>query len=263
MIRKEVILDIIFCAFVLPGMMFLFPTAEWLAWQSNYVLGYTLWLLGVWIMGRKVLGPMLLQSGKGSKITALGVFFLMGVVTFLMTLTPVSFPSNPPVRVGQMQMHVRAMWVLFLAVNAYAVPVGYYSARVKILTAVKEEEDAIAAASEALERKRSEAEEVAGEEIQIKVDYRVKHLPLSAIQYIEGRNNYACFHLDHREDVVSQIALKSVMDMLPEGKFVRIHRSYIVPLWRIEHRSSAQVQLMGVKEKLPIGRAYKDNLKNA
>ena len=53
------------------------------------------------------------------------------------------------------------------------------------------------------------------------------------------------------------------MDMLPEGKFVRIHRSYIVPLWRIEHRTSAGVQLLGVEEMLPIGRAYKDNLKNA
>ena len=160
-------------------------------------------------------------------------------------------------------LHVRAMWILFIAVNAYSIPVGYLSARLRALTAVKEEEEAEAQATEALEIKRSEAESVAGEEIQVKADYRVMHLPLSAIRYIEGRNNYACFHLDHRKDVVSQISLKSVMDMLPEGKFVRIHRSYIVPLWRIEHRTSAGVQLLGVEEMLPIGRAYKDNLKNA
>lgn len=261
--KTEVILDIIFCAVVLPGMMFLFPTGEWLAWQSDYVLGYTLWLLGVWIMGRKVLGPMIAQRGKGSVITALGVIFLMMVVTFLMSLTPVSFPSNPATRVGQMQLHVRAMWILFLAVNAYAIPVGYLSSRLNTLTAIKEEEDAQEDAHKSLEIKRSEAEEVVGEEIQVKSDYKVLHLPLSVIQYIEGRNNYACFHLDHRSDVVSQISLKSVMDMLPEGKFVRIHRSYIVPLWRIERRSGTEVSLMGVKEKLPIGRAYKDNLKNA
>lgn len=261
--KTEIILDIIFCAIVLPGMMFLFPTGEWASWQPDYVLMYTLWLLGVWIMGRKVLGPMLTEKGRGSKITALGVLFLMMVVTFLMTLTPVNFPGNVSVRLGQMQLHVRAMWILFLAVNAYAIPVGFLSARVKALTTVKEAEEAEANAAEALEKKRSEAGDVAGEEIQVKSDYRVIHLPLSAIQYIEGRNNYACFHLDHREDVVSQIALKTVMDMLPQGKFVRIHRSYIVPLWRIEHRSSAEVRLMGVDERIPIGRAYKDNLKNA
>jgi hypothetical protein len=262
-VKAEVILDIIFCAIVLPGMMFLFPTGEWLAWQSNVVLLFVLWLYGVWVMGRKVLGPMLFQGGKGSKFTVVGALFLMIVVTFLMSFTPVDFPSDPSTRIGQLPLHVRAMWIMFIAVNAYAIPVGYYSANLRALTAVKEEEEAEANASEALEIKRQEAENVAGEEIQVKADYRVMHLPLSAIQYIEGRNNYACFHLDHRKDVVSQIALKSVMDLLPEGKFVRIHRSYIVPLWRIEHRTSAGVQLMGVEEKLPIGRAYKDNLKNA
>lgn len=231
-------------------------------WQPDYVLGYTLWLAGVWLLDRKLLGPMLFQKGSGSKITAAGVLFLMGVVTFLMTLTPVNFPNNSSGRVGQMLLHARAMWVTFLFVNTYALTVGILSARYKALQAVKEASAQQAAATEALEIKRSEAEEVVGEEILVKADYKVVHLPLSAIQYIEGRNNYACFHLDHRSDVVSQISLKSVMDLLPEGKFVRIHRSYIVPLWRIEKRTTAEVQLMGVKERLPVGRAYKDNLKN-
>ena len=261
--KAEVILDIIFCTLVVPGMMFLFPVGEWLAWHANGVLLYILWLYGVWVMGRKVLGPMLFQGGRGSKITVAGALFLMTVVTFLMCFTPVDFPSESAVRVGELPLHIRAIWILYIAVNAYAIPVGDLSSRIRSLTAVKEEDEAEAEASEALEIKRSEAESVAGEEIQVKADYRVIHLPLSAIQYIEGRNNYACFHLDHRQDVVSQIALKSVMDLLPEGKFVRIHRSYIVPLWRIEHRTCAKVHLMGVEEKLPIGRAYKDNLKNA
>ena len=87
-------------------------------------------------------------------------------------------------------------------------------------------------------------------------------MPVTAIKYIEGRNNYACFHLDHRKDVVSQITLKSVMEMLPEGKFARIHRSYIVPLWRIEKRSATSVKLMGVEESIPVGRAYKDSFNN-
>jgi hypothetical protein len=261
-VKTEVLLDIIFCAVLLPGMMFLFPTGEWLMWQPDYVLGYTVWLLAVWLLDRKVLGPMLYQRGGGSKVTAAGVLFLMTVVTFLMTLTPVNFPNNSSGRVGEMLPHARAMWVLFLFVNTYALTVGILSTRYKALSTVKEVQEAHAAATEALEIKRSEAEEVAGGEIQIKSDYKLIHLPLSAIQYIEGRNNYACFHLDHRDDIVSQIALKSVMDMLPEGQFVRIHRSYIVPVWRIEKRTSAEVQLMGVKEKLPIGRAYKDNLKN-
>ena len=260
--KTETILDIIFCAVVLPGMMFLFPTRDWLMWHPGRVLGYVIWLYGVFVLDRRVLSPMLLQGNWRIRITTLGVLFLMGVITFLMTLTPVDFPNNSTGRVGDLQLHARAMWVLFVAVNAYALPVGILSARYQALAAVKEVARQQAAESKALEIRRSEAEEVAGEEILVKADYKVVHLPLSAIQFIEGRNNYACFHLDHRADVVSQIALKNVMDLLPEGKFVRIHRSYIVPLWRIEKRTSAEVQLMGVKERLPIGRAYKDNLQH-
>ena len=260
--RTEAWLDIIFGAVVLPGMMFLFPTKEWFLWQPGYVVGYMLWLYGVWAMDRLVLGPVLYQQGGGSKVTVAGVVFLMVVVTFLMSLTPVNFPNNSSGRVGEMLPHVRAMWVLFLLVNTYALTTGVLCARIRSLSTVNEAHVAHAAASKALEMKRSETGEMAGEEIQIKADYKVIHLPLSAIQYIEGRNNYACFHLDHRDDVVSQISLKSVMDLLPEGKFTRIHRSYIVPVWRIAQRTSAEVKLMGVKERLPIGRAYKDNLKN-
>ena len=252
-------LDIIFCAAVLPGILFLFPVGEWASVQPDYVLIFVLWLYGVWVLGRKVLGPMLVQEGRGSVLTAAGVLFLMVAVNLLMSFTPVQFPVTPGTRVGQMLPHVRAMWVLFLAVNAYAIPVGYLAARLKVLTEVKEADDELTAAAEALENKRSEA--IAGE-IRIKAGYKTIHLPLSAIRYIEGRNNYACFHADHREDIVSQIALKNVMDMLPDGKFVRIHRSYIVPLWRIEKRTAAEVQLMGVEEKLPVGRSYKDSVKN-
>ena len=260
--KTETWLRIIFGALVLPGMMFLFPLGDWLASQPGSVLVYVLWLYGVLVMGRKVLGPMLLQEGRAPKLTAAGVFFLMAVVTFLMSLSPVALSSDVG-RVGQLQPHVRAIWVLFLAVSGYAIPVGYLSARVKVLSKEQEEEEAASQETEALESRRSEAsEEVLGGEIRVTAGYKTLHLPLSAIQYIEGRNNYACFHLDHMEDVVSQISLKSVMGMLPEGKFVRIHRSYIVPLWRIEKRSGAQVHLVGVKEPFPVGRAYKANLKN-
>ena len=111
-------------------------------------------------------------------------------------------------------------------------------------------------------RKAEAFSEAGDDEIQVKAGYRTIHLPLTAIQYIEGRNNYAAFHLDNREDVVSQIPLKNVMELLPEGKFVRIHRSYIVPSWRIEKRTATAIKLMGIQEPLPIGRAYKEELKS-
>ena len=105
------------------------------------------------------------------------------------------------------------------------------------------------------------AQAVAGETVTVKVDYQDVAVPLAAIQYVEARNNYACIHLDHQEDVVTQISLKALEEMLPEGKFVRIHRSYLVPLHRIESKKATSVKLVGVDTPLPVGRAHKDNLK--
>ena len=108
---------------------------------------------------------------------------------------------------------------------------------------------------------RTRAEEVVrDDDILVKSEYKTIHIPVSAIQYIEGRNNYACFHLDHRDDVVTQKPLKDLLEELPEGKFVRIHRSYIVPVWRIEKRTAVSVKLLGVENPLPIGRSHKNNL---
>ena len=255
------IADIIFCVVVMPGMMFLFPTGEWLLWHPGYVLAYVLWLYGVWLLCRRVLGPMLTQSpGWRTLATVGGTLFLIGIVTFLLSLTPVEFP-RPAEGVGQMELHVSAMWVLLLAVVSYALPAGALERRIKMLEQALDSRQAARQASTALESRRQEAVP-AGEEICVKVNYQTVHVPLSAIRYIEGRNNYACFHLDFREDVVPQLTLREVEALLPEGKFVRIHRSFIVPLWRIESSTAANVKLMGIEDPLPVGRAYKDRLKH-
>jgi hypothetical protein len=253
--------DIIFCVLVVPGMMFLFPVTEWMQWHPDYVLGYLAWLEGVWFMCRKGVGPLLVQDRQGIAL-AIGSLFLIFVVTFLMTLTPVNF-SSPGDTFGSLKLHQRAMWILLIAVVSASIPVGALISRNKELSKKKDQEESREKAKNALATRKAEAFTDAGEdEIQVKAGYRTVHLPLTAIQYIEGRNNYACFHLDHREDVVSQIPLKNVMGMLPEGKFVRIHRSYIVPAWRIEKRTASAIKLMGVQDPLPVGRAFKEELKS-
>lgn len=256
--KTETLLDIIFCVAVMPGMMFLFPTGEWILWHPGYVLMYVVWLYGVWFLCRRVLGPATLQGGRGLA-TTLGSLFLVAIVTFLMTLTTVDFPRDFS-ELGKMQLHVRAMWVLLLADVAYSLPVGILSSRLQELASARQQHSEDEKARLALETLRQEADAVAGEDLQVKSGYKTVHIPLSAIRFVEGRNNYACFHLDNREDVVSQITMKKVMELLPEGKFARIHRSYIVPLWRIRNRNGKTVQLMGVEEELPIGRAFKEEL---
>ena len=249
-------IDIIFGVLLMPAMMFLFPIADWVQWHSSYVLLYIGWLYLVFFLCRKALGPVLLDGKKGY-ITVLGVLFLTAAATFLMTLTPVDFPRNPEYGTG-IAPHIRAMWIMLIAVVSYALPVGMLAAKVDRLTAVKEADEAQQENEDAV---RTRAEEVIkDDDILVKSDYKTIHIPVSAIQYIEGRNNYACFHLDHRADVVTQKPLKDLMEDLPDGKFARIHRSYIVPIWRIEKRTAVNVKLLGIEKELPIGRSHKKNL---
>ena len=248
--------DIIFGVILMPMMMFLFPIGDWVQWHSNYVLLYIVWLYLVFFVSRKALGPVLLEGKKGL-FTVLGVLFLIASATFTMSLTPVDFPRNPEYGTG-IAPHIRAMWILLIAVVSYGIPVGMLSAKADRLSAAKEADDALAEREQAV---RTRAEEVVSEEdIMVKSEYKTVHIPVSAIQYIEGRNNYACFHLDHREDVVTQKSLKDLLEELPEGKFARIHRSYIVPVWRIEKRTAANVKLLGVDQPIPIGRSHKNSL---
>lgn len=250
------ITDIILCILVIPGMILFFPVGEWAQWNSGLVLVFVLWLYVVYFLCRMVIGPLLLGPKKWIA-TAGGAVFLILAVNFLLTLTHVDIPREEGAAI---QPYVRAMWILLLAVLGMSLPMGMLGKQVTALSSHLSRETAIDDVRTAIHQKGTDA--VADEEILVKSGYKTVHVPLSALQYIESRNNYSCFHLDHLDDVVSQIPLKDVLGLLPEGKFLRIHRSYIVPLWRIEKRSMTSVKIMGLEEPLPVGRAYKEGLKN-
>ena len=257
----ETILDIIFCIAVMPGMMFLFPTAEWLLWHPGHVLLYVVWLYAVWFLCRKILAPAAMQGWKGLA-TVIGTLFLVAAVTFLMSLSPVEFPRSAE-DIGKIQPHVRAMWVLLLADISYSITVGILSSRIRELSMERAKAEEAQRAKAAVETRRQAVASVSGDEIVVKSDYKKVHVPISAILYVEGRNNYVCIHVENHDDVVSQTTLKSIMEMLPEGKFVRIHRSFIVPQWRIVSHNGTGVTLLGVAETLPVGRAFKEQLNKA
>ena len=50
-VKPVIWFDILFCAGVLPALLFLFPVAEWARVQPDYVLLFVLWLYGVWVVG--------------------------------------------------------------------------------------------------------------------------------------------------------------------------------------------------------------------
>ena len=255
--RIERWVDLLVWLVIIPCLIAVFPVEEWILWRVSDVFVYVMWTYLCWYLGRKAI-PTLWETGK--PWTALAVLFLATVLTYLMSIKPVPFPrdivADRPPRLYQYQ---QAVWVLYIVAMGCGLAVGLLVRKIrhledKLQTKEEEQDDRTIAEARA-------AQAVAGETVTVKADYKDVTVPLAAIQYIEARNNYACLHLDRREDIVSQITMKALLEMLPEGKFVRIHRSYIIPVHRIEKKTASSVKLVGVDTPLPVGRAHKENLK--
>ncbi len=82
-----------------------------------------------------------------------------------------------------------------------------------------------------LGRKELPSLEVRNEFLFIKSDYKIRRIDFSEIHYIEGLKDYVKIFLrGEKKPVLSLSTLKALEARLPEDRFMRIHRSYIVSL---------------------------------
>lgn len=93
----------------------------------------------------------------------------------------------------------------------------------------------------------------------VKTDSRLRQIELDRILYIEGFKDYVRIYLDgEAAPVLSLMRLKSLEESLPAARFVRVHKSYIVQIGRIEAIERNHI-IIG-KERIPIGESYQDAL---
>ena len=100
------------------------------------------------------------------------------------------------------------------------------------------------------------AEDVA---IFVKSDYQNIRISTREILFIEGFDDYIRIHLDSGKSIFTLTSLKNILEKLPEGDFLRVHRSYIVPIRKVQRIYNQHIQL-GEKE-IPIGKSYVDSVK--
>jgi DNA-binding LytR/AlgR family response regulator len=94
----------------------------------------------------------------------------------------------------------------------------------------------------------------------VKSDYQMVKIFLKDIIYIEGLDDYIKIYLSQRS-VLTLMTLKTIMQRLPAREFIRVHRSYIVPVSRIDHISKSKIRI-GEKE-IPIGISYSEGFFSA
>lgn len=100
------------------------------------------------------------------------------------------------------------------------------------------------------------------ESIRFKTDYKTVTVALKDIRYVESMSEYVKIYLDSQPDpLVVLYSLKRLSAELPAGRFMRIHRSYIVALDRIRESSATLVVLEG-DVALPVSATYREALRS-
>ena len=91
----------------------------------------------------------------------------------------------------------------------------------------------------------------------VKTDSRTVRVSISDIRYVEAMSEYLKLHLDSQpRPLITLLSMKKMEDFLP-STFMRIHRSYIVNLEKVQEVNKNRV-IMGPDEFLPIGENYKE-----
>ena len=100
----------------------------------------------------------------------------------------------------------------------------------------------------------------APEALTFKVDYKTVRVEPARIRYVESMSEYLKIWLrDEPAPLVVLYSLKRLAEQLPEDRFLRIHRSYLVHLSESRESSRTSVTLEGGTT-LPVGDLYRPAL---
>ncbi|MCQ2252081.1 MAG: LytTR family DNA-binding domain-containing protein [Bacteroidales bacterium] len=91
----------------------------------------------------------------------------------------------------------------------------------------------------------------------IKSEYKVMRINLDQIKYVESMREYVRFHIEDSRPIMSLLTIKAVENYLPKSMFMRVHRSYIVNLDKINIIERARIVFDG-DTFIPISEQYKE-----
>ncbi len=89
--------------------------------------------------------------------------------------------------------------------------------------------------------------------IDVKVNYEIQKINLAEIELIEALDDYIKIYIKPYP-VLTLMTLKNMLEKLPADEFVRIHRSYIIPLNKVEKFNKHKVFVAG--KEIPIGSSF-------
>jgi DNA-binding LytR/AlgR family response regulator len=91
----------------------------------------------------------------------------------------------------------------------------------------------------------------------LRVDYSLVRIALTDILFIEGLDNYLKLYARNQHPLVVRMTMKALQEKLPEREFVRVHRSFIVSVSKIDAVRNKIIHIG--EEEIPLGTSHEKN----
>jgi DNA-binding LytR/AlgR family response regulator len=88
----------------------------------------------------------------------------------------------------------------------------------------------------------------------VRTQYKMQKVRLDDIHYVQGLSNYLIIKTT-TETIYTLLRFPQIMNHLPEDRFLRIHRSYIIAVDKIEYIHKNKVKIDD--HMIPLGESYK------
>jgi len=95
----------------------------------------------------------------------------------------------------------------------------------------------------------------------VKSNLKKRKIYLNNLKYVEALGDYVKLIMDNSEPIVVLATMKSFEKQLPSDRFLRIHKSYIVNLDKVERYNSRNIEIDD--EQIPLSRHKKNSLVEA
>jgi DNA-binding LytR/AlgR family response regulator len=118
---------------------------------------------------------------------------------------------------------------------------------------------AIEKAREIMDSSNRELQEADNEFVFIRDNGVLKRIKMDDILFLEAMGDYVKLHTTQKFNAI-HTTLKAVEEKLPPGRFMRVHRSYIVALDKIEAIEDGTINIQ--QHAIPVADAYRSALNN-
>lgn len=92
----------------------------------------------------------------------------------------------------------------------------------------------------------------------IRADYSLQKINLDDILYVEALDDYLKIYLHQQKTIVARMTMKALLKKLPSGDFIRVHRSFIIPIKKVDSIRNKTIYLMD--KSIPIGNSYDEQV---